>query len=443
LIPLALLRWLVSNLSTFLLAFALAVVVWISSVTESDPNVERVRTVPLEVVGLDPNMLLVDNIPIQVRVTLRAPRTVSDRLASVDNAVQAMVDVTGLGPGTYELEVQVQVNPSFQPVRKVQTTPDVITLTLEPLISETLPVNLEVTGSPALGYEAGTPVRDPAFVTVSGPDSAVSQVDEVHALLDITDATSTIRSEVTLQALDAQDNLVSGVTLSPNEVTITQPVTLQGGYRNIVVRVQTTGQPESGYRLNSVTVSPPNVVVYSSDPQLVNELPSFVETEVVDLSGAADDLEFFVDLSLPDGISVVGDERVLVQISISAIEGSIQLSIPVTPTGLLPTRAAEISPETVDVILSGPIPILNRMTSLDSRVVVDLKDLDLGVYPLSPEVDVLPERVRVESIQPSTVEVTIIVAPTATPTSAFSLTATPTRTVTPTSQPVPTATSQP
>lgn len=439
----ALLRLLFSNLSTLLLAFALAVVVWISSVTETDPNVERIRTVPLEVVGLDPNMLLVDEIPTSVRVTLRAPRTVSDRLASVDNAVQARVDVTGLAPGTYELEVQVSVNPSFQPVRRVQTNPDVVTLTLEPLVSETLPVNLEVTGSPALGYQVGDPVRDPAFVTVSGPDSAVAQVEEVHAILDITDATSTIRAEVSLEALDAQDSPVSGVTVSPNEITVTQPVTLQGGYRNIVVRVETNGQPESGYRLNNVSVSPPNVVVYSSDPQLVNELPSFVETDVVDLTGAEDDLEFFVDLDLPEGISVVGDQRVLVQISISAIEGSVQLSIPVTPLGLLPTRAAEISPETVDVILSGPIPILNRMTSLDSRVVVDLKDLDLGVYPLEPEVDVLPERVRVESIQPSMVEVTVIVAPTATPTSAFAPTATPTSVETPTSQATPISTVQP
>ena len=175
------------------------------------------------------------------------------------------------------------------------------------------------------------------------------------------------------------------------------------------------------------------MVVYSSDPQLVNELPSFVETDVIDISGAEDDLELFVDLELPEGISVVGNQRVLVQINISAIEGSVQLAIPVTPTGLLPTRAAEISPETVDVILSGPIPILNRMTSLDIRVVVDLKDLDLGVYPLEPVVDVLPERVTVESIQPSTIEATIIVAPTATPTSA----------VTPTSLATPTATVQP
>jgi YbbR domain-containing protein len=430
---LAPLRWFIGNLSTFLLAFALAVVVWISSVTESDPNVERVRTVPLEIVGLDPDMLLVDNVPSQVRVTLRAPRSVSDRLAATENAVQARVDVTGLPPGTHELEVQVHTNPSFQPVRRGQVTPDMVSLTLEPLVSRTFPVNLEVTGNPAVGYQVGEPVREPAFVTVSGPGSAVSQVAEVETTVDITDATSTVRTDSALQALDAEEEPVSGITISPNEITVTQPITLQGGYRNIAVRVETTGQPESGYRLNSVSVSPPNVVVYSSDPQQVIDLPSFVETDTIDLTGAEDDLESFVELNLPEGISVVGDQRVLVQVSISAIEGSIQLSIPVTPVGLLPTLSAEISPETVDVILSGPIPILNRMRPSDSRVIVDVKDLDLGVYQLEPQIDVLPERVQVETILPSAVEVTIIVAPTSTPTSA----------VTPTSRATPTATIQP
>jgi YbbR domain-containing protein len=427
------LRWFIGNLSTFLLAFALAVVVWISSVTESDPNVERVRTVPLEIVGLDPDMLLVDNVPTQIRVTLRAPRSVSDRLATAENAVQARVDVTGLPPGTHELEVQVHINPSFQPVRRGQVTPDMVSLTLEPLVSRTFPVNLEVTGNPAVGYQVGEPVREPAFVTVSGPGSAVAQVAVVQTTVDITDANSTIRTDAGLQALDAEEEPVSGITISPNEVTVTQPITLQGGYRNIAVRVETTGQPGSGYRLNSVSVSPPNVVVYSSDPQQVIDLPSFVETDTIDLTGAEDDLESFVELDLPEGISVVGDQRVLVQVSISAIEGSIQLSIPVTPVGLLPTLSAEISPETVNVILSGPIPILNRMRPSDSRVIVDVKDLDLGVYQLEPEIDVLPERVQVETILPSAVEVTIIVAPTSTPTSA----------VTPTSRATPTATIQP
>jgi YbbR domain-containing protein len=339
-----------------------------------------------------------------------------DRMNTAENAVRAWVDLSGLTPGTHTLEVQVQVNPSFQPVQEVQVTPDLVTVTLESLVSRTFPVNLEISGEPAIGYQRGVPQRSPASVTVSGPASQVAQVEELRAVLDISDANETIQRDVPVLALDSSGEAVPEVTVSPQEIQVTQPIALQGGFRNVVVRVVTTGQVANGYRLTNISVSPPNVVVFSSDPQLVNELPSYVETEPLDLTDAEDDIDTFLALNLPSGISVVGDQNVLVQVSIAAIEGSITLTLPVTPLDLLPGFAAEISPETVDVILSGPVPILNRLRSKDIRVVVDLKDLELGTYSLEARVDVLPQRVRAESILPGIVEVTVIIAPTATPT---------------------------
>ncbi len=412
----SLLRWIFSNLSTLILAFALSVVVWISAVTAADPNIESSRIVPLEIVGLDPDMLVVGNVPSQVRVTLEAPTSVIDRMGSLESAVSAWVDVSGLEAGTYELEVQIQVNQAFQPARHRQVVPGIITLTLEPLVAKTFPVELEVTGEPAIGYQKRNPRHDPESVTVSGPATIVDRVVEVHAALDISGAVETITRELPLMARDANEQPVNGVTVSPSEVTVTQPIFLQGGYRNVIVRVVTEGQPAEGYKLTNITVSPLNVVVFSSDPQLVNDLPGYVETEPVVLTDAEDDVNVFVGLSLPEGVSIVDDQFVLVQVSIAAIEGSLTLSLPVTPVGLLPIHAALIEPPTVDVILLGPVPILDSLDSSDIRVVVDVTELDLGIYQLTPTVDILPDRINVETILPSTVQVEIIIAPTPTPT---------------------------
>jgi hypothetical protein len=130
-------------------------------------------------------------------------------------------------------------------------------------------------------------------------------------------------------------------------------------------------------------------------------------------------VDTFIELNLPEDVSVVGDQFVLVRVSVAAIEGSLTMTLPVTPVGLVPTRAALIEPPTVDVILLGPVPVLDALEQADIRVVVDLSDLDLGVYQLPIQVDVLPERVDVETILPPTVLVEIIIAPTATPTSAL------------------------
>jgi YbbR domain-containing protein len=422
-------RWFISNLSTFLLAIVLAVVVWISAVTAANPNVDQTRPVPLEILGLDLDMLVVGSVPNQVRVSLEAPSSVMDSMSASDNAVQAWVTVSGLEPGTHDLEVQVQVNESFRPVRVGDVIPDIVSITLEPLLTRTYPVELEVTGEPAVGYQKGIPRYEPTSVIISGAASLVSQVEEVQASLDISGAIETVERDVTLQAVDQNGELVTGVNLTPLEVSVTQPIFLQGGYQNVIVRVVTVGQPANGYKLTNITVAPLNLIVFSSDPQLVNDLPGYVETEEVDLSGAEDDFDTYVAINLPEGVSVVGDQFVLVRVSIAAIEGSLTMSLPVTPVGLLPIHAALVSPETVDVILSGPVPILDMLTPDDVRVVVDVSDLELGIYQLEPQVDILPDRIEVEAILPSTVAVEIIIAPTPTPTSP--------------PIPAPTATSQP
>lgn len=409
-------RWLVSNLSTLILALVLAVIVWISAVTAANPNIEQTRTVPLELIGLDPDMLVVGNVPTQVRVTLEAPSSVMDSMSASENAVQAWVDVSGLEPGTHELEVQSQINPSFRPVRRSSVIPVIVSVTLEPLLTRTYPVNLEVTGEQAVGYQKGRLSFEPTSVTISGAASLVSQIEEVRASIDISGTTETIEQDVALVVINANGESVSGVTITPLDVSVTQPIFLQGGYRNVIVRVVTTGQPANGYKLTNITVSPLNVVVFSSDPQLVNDLPGYVETEPVDLTDAVDDIDTYVAINLPEGVTMVGDQFVLVQVSIAAIEGSLTMSLPVIPIGLLPIHSSVISPETVDVILSGPVPVLDTLTSDDIRVVVDVTELDLGTHQLEPIVDIIPDRIVVEAVLPSTVEVEIIIAPTPTPT---------------------------
>lgn len=425
----SLFRWLISNIGTLILALVLAIVVWISAVTAANPNVERTRTVPLDIIGLDPDMLIMGNVPTQVRVALEAPSSVMDSMNASENAVQAWVDVAGLEPGTHDLIVQVRVNEPFRPVRLGAVIPELVEITLEPLLTRSFPINIEIIGDPAVGYQKGQLVIEPLSVTVSGPAALVSQIEQVGTSVDISGVTETVERNVSLVAVDEQGEPVSGVNITPTEASVTQPIFLQGGYRNVIVRVETVGQPADGYKLTNITVSPLNVVVFSSDPQLVNDLPGYVETEPVDLTGAIDDIDTYVAIMLPDGVTMVGDQFVLVQVSIAAIEGSLKMSLPVLPVGLLPIQAAVISPETVDVILSGPVPILDNMTPEDVRVIVDVADLELGIYQLEPQVEVIPDRVIVESVVPSTVEVEIIIAPTPTPTS--------------TPAPAPAATSQP
>ena len=217
--------------------------------------------------------------------------------------------------------------------------------------------------------------------------------------------------------LDENDQPVDNVSVTPAQVTINQPITQMGGYRNVVVRVITTGKPALGYRLTNVSVSPPTVSVFSNNPQLVESLPGFVETSPLDLTGVKDDVEVGLTLNLPAGVTVVGEQNVVVQVGVAAIEDSITVSgLVINVSGLPPELAARLSPTTVDVIISGPVPLLDKLKPEDISVVIDLTNVVAGTYQFAPRVSVSVAELRVESILPSSIEVVVEKAATPTPT---------------------------
>jgi YbbR domain-containing protein len=421
------LRWLAKNLGTLLTAFILAVIVWVSAVVASDPNEERTlsRPVPIEIIGQASNLQIMGAVTRNVTVVLNAPASVWTQLNNDPSLVTARVDLSNQGAGTHSIPVQIQITPHL--VRLISQVPEQLTITLDSIASKSLPINLIVTGNPLIGYQAQTPQVNPTQVTISGPESLIATVKQVRVTLDITNINQTlIRDEVPV-LLDSKGQVVTGLTVSPETVTVTQPITLLGGYRYLIVRAVTQGQVASGYQVTNIFVSPVGVVVFSADPELVNSLPGYVETQPIDLTGKDSNLDTLVDLNLPPGISVVGDAKVLVQISVEVIKSSLSISLPVELIGVAPGLEATSDPAVVDIILSGPVPVLNTLGPTDVRVAVDLTGYGVGSQELVPQVSILPEQVQLVSLVPGTIQVTITLAPTPTPIGTPNGTGTPTQ----------------
>jgi YbbR domain-containing protein len=205
------------------------------------------------------------------------------------------------------------------------------------------------------------------------------------------------------------------LSLNPSTVLVDIPVSQQGGYRDVAVKVIVQGQVANGYLLTDLSVFPPIVTVYSTDPGLVNALPGIVETQALELNGASEDISTRLALNLPAGISMVGEQSVQVNVGVSPIQSNLTLSnIKIEVVGLGDGLSAQISPAEVDVILSGPAPLLDTLLLQDIRVIVDVTNLAPGTYQLTPKVEILVADIVVGSILPNTVEV--VIAPAVTPT---------------------------
>jgi YbbR domain-containing protein len=403
-------RWLAINFRTFLLAFALAVGVWVTAVTAANPDETQVypQPVPIEFIGQDPGLMLTGgSVPRQVQVTLRAPHSVWQSMLSGEASIRAVVDLTGLSSGTHTVVVQTQIG--FRPVRIISVTPASFKVSLEPQVTRSLAIKLTLTGNPATGYQAGNAILTPAEVVISGAESLVSRIDHIQASLDLTNARQNIVTSLPLQLLDAHGTVISGVSILPGNVQVNLPVIQQGGYRDLAVKVLTVGNPASGYSLTSVAAFPPIVTVYSANSATINSLPGYVETTALDLSGAQADIEKGLGIVLPPDVTLIGDQSVTVKVGIAPIEGSRTISYrPVEMIGLATGLNAQLSTQTVDVILSGPLPVLDSLEISAVSVQVNLGGLAPGTYQLTPVVSIAGQTLKVESILPGTVEVIII-----------------------------------
>jgi YbbR domain-containing protein len=401
-------RFLWKNISSVLIAVALAITVWVSAVIANDPNVERdLSPKPrLVAVGIGNGLVQTMDLPEEIEVRLRAPLSVWDEIDLDPSLIQTKVIFSGLGEDEYELDVQVTFGTA--PVQLVEVKPKTVQVKLEPLVSRVETIRSVLQGEPALGFHAGFPGLSQDLTEVSGPQSLVEQMAEVRAILDISGARESILSDVFLTPVDANGQIIQGLTLTPDQVKMTVNVVQSGGYRDVAVKVETVGQPVSGYRVTNIIISPPTVTLFSSDPQVVAEMPGYVSTQPLDLTEIDDDKEVRLTLDLPEGVTIVGEEQsVQVQIGIAAVETSISLSVPITVIGLGTGLEAVVSPESVDIFLTGPLPILDDLTSEDVLIYVDLTDLEPGSHLVEPQVEILSDRVVQEAINPDTIEITI------------------------------------
>jgi YbbR domain-containing protein len=300
-------------------------------------------------------------------------------------------------------------------VQIVLQTPETVTFTLEPLKTQTLTVDLTMTGQPAVGFQAGDPIVEPTLIAISGPESIVNQAARARVVVNLDGTRETIDAAFDIQVLDDKNTVLNGITINPESAQVTIPLSPQSGYRDLAVRVLIQGQVAGGYRLENISVFPPVITVFAPDPELVNALPAVVDTQPLDIQNAKANISTRLALTLPETITIVGTKTVEVEVDITPIQTSLTLNLPINVIGLPDGFDEDLSPEFVDVIISGPVPVLDALAPQDIRVTVDVTGLDLGTHQLEPQVEVFVEDVLEGSILPSTVEVVLSVRPTPTP----------------------------
>lgn len=406
------LGWLFSNLGLILLSLALAILVWAAAIEQDNPTSERRYALPIAVTLSTPPAGMVAygyDEDMRVFVTLRAPESVWRSLQQED--FRAFVDLSELGPGEHRVPIQVQVSRRPTMVRRIE--PDSILINIAPANQHSVPVRVRLQGNTALGYLAREAIINPQTTTVSGPAALVSQVVEAAAVVSVEGARADIESEVELTPLDANGEVVPYTVLGPARVRVRVPIEQLSGFRDVAVTAVLEGQVAEGYRISSITINPPVVTVYGA-PEAIAQIPGYLETAPLDLNNAQANLEVEMALNAPEGVSLL-PPVVTVRVTIRPQEGSLTVARTVEIQGLSPGITATVAPTMAQVILSGPLPVLQQLRPEDVRIIVNLLGLAPGSHQIEPQVAVTPRDVIVESVLPASVQVVISLQVTPTP----------------------------
>ena len=399
-------RRLLQTLSLFGLATVLSTIVWITAVNEENPIIEQIypQQITIKMNLQSTNMKIEQYSASEATVVIRAPSQIWSQLNA--NQINIVADLNGLSPGTHTIPLEVNINTPDAEILSID--PEEISINLTRIITKTIPIVVNLQGEPAVGYVANSPIISTENIIATGSEESMSNLNVIDINLNINQSKDTINRTFTFNQISNLQPILNNITLQPTSTMITVPIQQLGGYRDVAVRALLDGKPEVGYRITNITTSPPTITLFSNDPDLLASLPGFIETEPLDISDALQDIDARLTMALPEEVTAVSEQSINVLVSIEAVQTSQRIRQNVTIAGLGADLSAQISPESVDVIMSGPLPILDSLTTENVNVVLDLIQLKPGNYEIEPSVIVSgPDIIKIDTILPSFISVKI------------------------------------
>ncbi len=299
-------------------ALFIALLFWlfVNSDAQYQQRVELRRTivnVPVSWQNLADDMVVIRS-PDNVDVDIRGDKEILDAMRTQE--LMIYVDLGGKLPGTHTVPIE-GLSPGG--TRITAFNPQDVQIEIDEIISLQMPVELEIRGEPKADFIIGNFEIKPSQVFVRGPRHQVAKVERILITVDIDGAYGEINLTLPLQVLDLNGHPAPGVDPIPEAVEVIIPVGLPE--KEVTVNVPLQGEPAAGFKMGEIVVSPAHIKILGAEEVLTGIW--HLETELVDVTGATENISKEVVVTFPAGVTgLMGEnnETVVVTVEIIAQE---------------------------------------------------------------------------------------------------------------------------
>jgi YbbR domain-containing protein len=277
-----------------LASIAFAVGLW-GFVNLGARDADRALTVPLELRGLPPNLMITNAVPDSVSVRLRGPRTILGTIDERRERIRIDLSNVAVGATSYKIDPDRLALP--RGVALLSVSPVEVTVDVERMMERTLPVVTNFAGAVPAGYRVvESDVRPPA-VTVAGPATRVEALRNVPCgPLHLAPTTGNFEESVPLE------RPADLIRLVPDRVTVRgvlEEIVVAQDFRNVEIGVR---NPPQEYRLRPRSVD----VTVRGSQRLVRDLRLSSQNLFVDLTGVPPGFHARpIQATVPPGVEVV------------------------------------------------------------------------------------------------------------------------------------------
>ena len=406
-------KMLKSNWLLKIMALLFALILWSYVLAETDPprvrmmeditvrydNVEDLRSKELDISGSLSDVL--DTVDVRLEVRQSNLKYLSDE------NVRAYIDLSSInGKGEHVLNITAQS--TYGEVLKV--SPSEVTLYVDDYVTKQVPVNVNLSGSVPSGYYASAPKITPGVIYVSGARVDVDKVVSAECEIDLNGQTEGYSKSVEVTLLDEFERTIDKSIFSESVPSVIVDLEVMAK-KTVPVDISEAilGKEDlaPGYEITQVSVEPESVDIVGK--KAIIDTISAIKLVPHSVSGADTDIVALLDYQGVEGVSVLGEAKAQVFISIREITeikefGEVVVGVKNLSDGL----DVLIEPAAVDVTVIAGIPMLSGLDKADIVPYVDVEGLLPGIYSLRVLFEV-PEGFAPESFTASFMTVTVTV----------------------------------